>query len=61
MARTFEQDFKQLVCEGFISNHATQDKTRERGELDLDNQHARLAEARATLAESKNNRAALQT
>ena len=30
MAQTREADFKNLVGEGFISSHATQDKTRER-------------------------------
>jgi hemolysin D len=47
MAQTREADFKRLVGEGFISSHATQDKTRERVELerDLTTQRAKLAEA----------------
>ena len=62
MAQTREADFKNLVGEGFISSHATQDKTRERVELerDLSVQQARLAEAQSTLAESEQNRAAFK-
>lgn len=60
MAQSRETDFKKLVQEGFISGHATQDKTRERVELerDLATQRARLLEAQAALNESANNRAA---
>ena len=60
MAQTREADFKKLVHEGFISHHATQDKTRERVELerDLNTQRARLVETRSTLTESERNRAA---
>lgn len=55
MAQSREQDFKKLVGEGFISSHATQDKTRERVELerDLATQRARLAEAQSALRESE--------
>lgn len=55
MAQSREQDFKKLVGEGFISSHATQDKTRERVELerDLATQRARLAEAQSVLRESE--------
>ena len=62
MAQTRETDFKNLVGEGFISSHATQDKTRERVELerDLATQQARLAEAQSTLAESEQARAAFK-
>ena len=62
MAQTREADFKNLVGEGFISSHATQDKTRERVELerDLSVQQARLAEAQSTLAESEQTRAAFK-
>lgn len=62
MAQTREQDFKKLVQEGFISNHATQDKTRERIELerDLATQRARLVEALSALNESENTRASFQ-
>ncbi|WP_341908622.1 HlyD family type I secretion periplasmic adaptor subunit [Polaromonas sp. YR568] len=55
MAIAREADFKKLVTEGFISGHATQDKTRERVELerDLATQRARLLEARFALTESE--------
>lgn len=60
MARSREQDFKKLVTEGFISSHATQDKTRERVELerDLATQRARSAEAQAALRETEQTKAA---
>jgi hemolysin D len=62
MAQAREQDFKQLVDQGFMSGHATQDKTRERIELerDLATQQARLVEARASLAASTQARASWQ-
>jgi hemolysin D len=55
-----EADFKRLVGEGFISSHATQDKTRERVELerDLTTQRARLVEAQASAAETEQAKAA---
>ena len=60
MAQTRETDFKKLVSEGFISSHATQDKTRERVELerDLATQRAKLIEAQSTLKESDSAKAA---
>ena len=60
MAQTRETDFKKLVTEGFISSHATQDKTRERVELerDLATQRARLQEAQSTLNEAAQSKAA---
>ncbi len=60
MAQTREADYKNLVGEGFISSHATQDKTRERVELerDLATQGARLIEAQSALAEAQHNKAA---
>ncbi len=60
MAQTREADFRKLVGEGFVSSHATQDKTRERIELerDLSTQRARLAEAQSTLRETAQARAA---
>lgn len=60
MAQTREADFKKLVDQGYISGHATQDKTRERIELerDLATQRARLLEAQATLRETEQARAA---
>ena len=55
-----EADFKRLVGEGFISGHATQDKTRERVELerDLATQRARLSEAQASATETEQAKAA---
>lgn len=60
MAITREADFKKLVLEGFISNHATQDKTRERVELerDLATQRAKLVESVSTLQETVQSKAA---
>ncbi len=60
LAQAREADFKRLVGEGFISSHATQDKTRERIELerDLATQQARLVEANAALAETQQAKAA---
>lgn len=60
LAQTREADFKKLVGEGFISGHATQDKTRERIELerDLSTQRARLAEARSTARETEQTKVA---
>jgi hemolysin D len=60
MAQAREADFKKLVDQGYISGHATQDKTRERVELerDLATQRARLLETQATLRESENARGA---
>ncbi len=62
MAQNREQDFKRLVTEGFISNHATQDKTRERVELerDLATQRAKLVEAQSTLKETQQSKTAYQ-
>ena len=60
MAQSREVDFKQLVEQGYMSSHATQDKTRERVELerDLTTQRARFLEAQAALSESANNKGA---
>lgn len=60
MAQVRETDFKRLVGEGFISGHATQDKTRERVELerDLAVQRARLAEVQSSASETAHARAA---
>lgn len=62
MAQTREQDFKKLVDQGYISGHATQDKTRERVELerDLATQQARLVEAQSALRESAQTQAAFR-
>jgi hemolysin D len=62
MAQAREADFKRLVDQGYISGHATQDKTRERveQERDLATQRARLAEAQAMLRESEQARAAFR-
>jgi hemolysin D len=55
MVQTREADYTKLVDQGFISGHATQDKTRERVEMerDLATQRARLAEALANAAETE--------
>ena len=60
MAQTREADFTKLVNQGFISGHATQDKTRERVELerDLATQRARLGEAQASATETEQAKAA---
>lgn len=60
MARVREEDFKRLVGDGYISGHATQDKTRERIELerDLATARARLVEAQAAQAETEQAKAA---
>lgn len=60
MAQSREADFTKLVNQGFISSHATQDKTRERVELerDLTTQRARLAEAQASAIETEQAKAA---
>lgn len=62
MAQTRETDFKKLVAQGYISGHATQDKTRERVELerDLGVQRARLAEALSTARETEQAKAAFR-
>jgi hemolysin D len=63
MAQTREADFKRLVGEGFISSHATQDKTRERVELerDLTVQRARLLEAQSALNETQQTKASYKS
>jgi membrane fusion protein, hemolysin D len=60
LAQKREADFKQLVEQGYISAHATQDRTRERieQERDLATQRARVLEAQAAVRESDNARAA---
>lgn len=62
MARSREADFTRLVDQGFISGHATQDKTRERIEMerDLATQRARLAEAQAAAAEARQTKGAFK-
>ncbi len=54
MSRQRESDYQTLVGQGFISGHATQDRSRERLELerDLSTQRAKVAEAQASLIES---------
>lgn len=63
MAQAREADFKTLVAQGFMSGHATQDKTRDRIELerDLAVQRARLAEVQSTAAETEQAKAAYRT
>lgn len=60
MARSREKDIADLAQQGFVAGHAGQDRTRERVELerDLATQQARLAEAEATLAESRQSKIA---
>ena len=55
LAQTREADYKKLVDQGYVSGHATQDKTRERIELerDLSTQRARLVEAQSALKETQ--------
>ncbi len=62
LARQREADVKGLADQGFMNQHAGQDRSRERIELerDLALQRARLAEARAAIAESGQNKAAFQ-
>ncbi len=61
LAQRREADVRGLAEQGFINQHAGQDRTRERIELerDLALQRARLAEAQAAVAESRQGRAAL--
>lgn len=62
MAKTRETDYRKLVDQGFISSHATQDKTRERFELesDLATLRARLLEAQAAAQETQQATQALR-
>jgi hemolysin D len=62
MAQSREADYRALVDKGFISSHATQDKTRERIEMerDLATQKARLAEAMANAAETEQTKSAFR-
>lgn len=55
LAQQREKDFKSLSDQGFIANHAGQDRTRERieQERDLATAQARLQEAKAALAETE--------
>jgi len=54
MIRKREDDMRALVTQGFISNHAGQDRTRERIEMERDiaTEQARLQEAMASHAQS---------
>ncbi len=60
IARQREVDLKNLADQGFINQHALQDRSRERieQERDLATQHARLAEASAAMHEAEQNKAA---
>jgi hemolysin D len=60
LALARENDYKKLVDQGYVSGHATQDKTRERIELerDLSTQRARLLEARFAFQETQQAKAA---
>lgn len=59
LVRQRESDVKGLAEQGFVNQHAGQDRARERIELerDLGLQRARLAESRAAIAESQQGRA----
>jgi hemolysin D len=61
LAQRRESDVKGLAEQGFMNQHAGQDRMRERIELerDLALQRARRAEAQAAVAESRQGRAAL--
>ena len=54
LAQQREKDFQSLTAQGFVANHAGQDRTRERIELerDLATAQARLQEAKAALTET---------
>ena len=60
LARQREADVKGLAEQGFMNQHAGQDRSRERIELerDLAMQRARLLEAQAAIAESRQNKTA---
>jgi hemolysin D len=60
LARQREADLSALAAQGFVSTHAGQDRMRERVELerDLATQHARVDEANAALAETRQTRMA---
>ncbi len=62
LARQREADVAALVAQGFVANHAGQDRMRERIEIerDLATQTARRAEAEAALQESRQAKAALR-
>lgn len=55
LAQRRERDFEELVSKGFISGHATQDRARERIEMerDLVTQKARVAEAHAAVTQAQ--------
>ena len=60
LARQREADFNGLAEQGFMNQHAGQDRSRERieQERDLATQHARLAEAQAAMREATQSKAA---
>ena len=60
LLRQREEDIRSLATQGFVANHAGQDRTRERIELERDllTQRARLQEAQAALQESGDSRTA---
>ena len=60
LAQAREADYKKLVEQGYVSGHATQDKSRERIELerDLSTQQARASEAQFALKEAQQAKAA---
>ncbi len=60
MLQQREKDFVALAAQGFISAHSTQDRTRDRVEMerDLETERARLLETQAALVESSDARQA---
>lgn len=59
LAQAREKDFQDLAKQGFVAGHATQDRQRERVELerDLATARARVAEAQAALQEARSTQA----
>ncbi len=60
IVRKREDDFQALQAQGFVSQHASQDRTRMRVELehDLSTQRARLVEVKTAIAQSEHSQAA---
>lgn len=63
IVRKREDDFQTLQAQGFVSQHAGQDRTQARIEMerDLATQRARLAEVKAAIAQAEHNHAAWRT
>ncbi|MBU0915438.1 HlyD family type I secretion periplasmic adaptor subunit [Aquabacterium parvum] len=63
IVRKREDDFQTLQAQGFVSQHAGQDRTQARIEMerDLATQRARLVEVKAAIAQAEHNHAAWRT